>query len=237
MSVLLLLLSACEPAAVSSLPEPKRDQGCAIAAHQARAAEIDRAALEEIYTRPELARARQRDAVGLEVLIARLNAWFDRFFGTRGAETYSVVTRWLVMLAGALIALYALVRFLGRRRRTTAAQSVTAGGGALKLDDPMVHFARARQSLAAAPRDALREALLGLLSSLERARLARPDRVKTNRELVRELPSRGAAPELAKSVGELIDWYDEAFYSLRQVEPADAQGFLERAQTTAGSVA
>jgi len=235
-ALLLLLLSACDPSTVSSLPEPKRDQGCAIAAHQATAAAIDRGALEAIYTRPELLRARQRDAVGLEVLMARLNAWFDRFFGTRGAETYSVVTRWLVMVAGALIALYAVARFLNRRRpgRTV---SVAPGDGALKLDDPAVHFARAKQTLSTSPRDGLREALLGLLSSLERARLARPDRVKTNRELVRELPLRGAAPELTKSVGELIDWYDDAFYSLRQVEPADAQRFLDRAQTAAGSVA
>jgi hypothetical protein len=225
--LLALVLSACDPQSVAGLPEPKRELGCAIQAHQPGSAAIDRAALSEIYSRPELSRARQRDAVGLEVVLAKLNAWLERFFGTRGAESYSVVTRWLVLVAGAGVALWAVARFLNRRR--PVAQQVQHSGTALKLEDPTVHFARAAQTASEKPRESLRESLLGLLSSLERARLARPDRVKTNRELVRELPSRGAAPEVTKAVAQALNWYDETFYSLRPVEAADAERFLSEA--------
>jgi hypothetical protein len=229
--LLALALGACDPAAMSPLPEPKRASGCAITERQPKVAAIDRAALTGIYALPELGRARQRDAVGLEVLLARLNAWLERFFNTRGMESYSVVTRWLVLVAGAVVALWAAVRFLDRRRKPKSAPVVTATQ--LQLDDPSVHFARARQQAATAPREALREALLGLLSSLERARLARPDRVKTNRELVRELPARGAHPKLCASVAAAVDWYDDTFYSLRTVEPADAERFIALATAVA----
>src|SRR5437879_3346705 len=103
-ALLAMLLTACDPATVASLPELKRDLGCELAAADPRAVTIDRARLDEIYARPELSRARLRDETGIEVLLARLNAWFDRFFTTRGMESYSAVYRWLVLVLGALIA-------------------------------------------------------------------------------------------------------------------------------------
>ncbi|MFT3842799.1 MAG: DUF4129 domain-containing protein [Myxococcaceae bacterium] len=230
MSLLLALaLGACDPSSLTSLPEPKRDLGCELVSHQPHGAVVDRGALGEIYARPELSRARQRDAIGLEVFLARLNAWLERFFNTRGMESYSVVTRWLVLVLGALIALGAVARFLNRTRRLRV-QPLPPVVSALQLEDPSVHFSRAQAALKEKPRESLRESLLGLLSSLERARLARPDRVKTNRELVRELPSRGAAPELTQSVAKALDWYDETFYSLRPVEAGDAERFLAEVQ-------
>ncbi len=237
--LLFLLGASCDPAQVASLPEPKREAGCLVAGRAQPAPSVDRAALEEIYAQPKMARARIRSGGNTDALLARLVAWLDRVAGTRGVETYTVVTRWLVMALGAGAALWAIAKLLERRRRPAAAVRAVQHGG-LKLEDPALHFSRAQQALQAAPREALREALLGLLSSLERARLARPDRVKTNRELVRELPQRGASAELAQAVGRALDWYDETFYSLRPVEKADAQRFLDDAQALgarAGSAA
>ena len=48
------------------------------------------------------------------------------------------------------------------------------------------------------PRGAIREGLFALLGALERRSLARPDRVRTNREMAEEVAQRGAAPELSE---------------------------------------
>jgi hypothetical protein len=81
--------------------------------------------------------------------------------------------------------------------------------------------------LGSAPREAIREALLCLLSSLERQRFARPDRVKTNRELAEELAGRGAPPALVSAVTSLFTWFDRAFYSLEAVPADEARRFLD----------
>jgi hypothetical protein len=199
-----------------------------LAATDPATASVDRSHLEEIYQRPEFARARLRNQGTLEQLLKRLRAWFDSFFESRGAETYSVVTRFLVLLAAALVAGWALLRLLSRRQR--APPPATAEGTSaqrLELDDPAEHLSRGRSALTADPRAALREGLLALLSTLERRRLARPDRVKTNRELAKELPTRGAPAELTKTVEQLLGWYDRTFYSLDPVAAADASRFLD----------
>ena len=95
------------------------------------------------------------------------------------------------------------------------------------LQAPEAHLARARAALDTDAREALREALLALLSALERRRLSRPDRVRTNRELARELPARGAPPAVAAEVARLVEWYDARFYSLAPVAAAEARRFVE----------
>jgi hypothetical protein len=95
------------------------------------------------------------------------------------------------------------------------------------LDSPPEHLARARAALTTAPREAIRQGLFALLSSLEDARLARPDRVRTNRELVRELPSRGADATLVAKIDPLMRWYDGAFYSLDEVPKDGAVRFVD----------
>jgi hypothetical protein len=163
-------------------------------------------------------------------LMRKLREWIDSLFETRGAQSFSRVTRVLVLaVALALVGLAGLAtlrlrgRALVRRRRATAAG---APAERLALDEPAVHLARARAALEGDPRSAIREGLLGLLSLLERRRLARPDRVKTNREIAAELPSRGAPSALARSVAELLAWYDRTFYSLEPVPPTEASHFL-----------
>jgi hypothetical protein len=117
---------------------------------------------------------------------------------------------------------------LARRRRRPAAEASRRPGqaGELVLDAPAVHLERARAAVASAPREALREGLLALLSSLEVRRLARPDRVKTNRELVDELPARGAPAALTAAVAQLVAAYDVGFYSLAPVSEQEARRFL-----------
>ena len=231
----LWLLAGCPSEAVAHVPEAKREGACAVLARDAPAP-VNRAALDAIYREPELSRARIRNSGALEAMLARLEAWLDRLAGSRGVETYSVVTRWLVMGLGALAALWAIARLL-ERRRGPAAVKPAAPGAALVLEDPQLHFGRAERSLASSPREALREALLGLLSSLERARLARPGRVKTNRELVRELPGRGASAELAQAVAGALQWYDDTFYSLSEVQAEQARRFLDDARRLSAQAA
>ncbi len=186
----------------------------------------DRAKLEEIYLRPEFERARIRGDGALEWL-RRAREWFDLLFESQGAETYSHVARFGVLLIAALIAVWAVLRLLRAREQTRVTPVLPSPTSPLQLQTPATHLGRARGLLNADPRAALREGLLALLSMLEQRRLARPDRVKTNRELARELPTRGAGVELTTTVEQLLAWYDRTFYSMAPVASAEAARFLD----------
>lgn len=226
--VLALALSAtCEHPALAMLPAERQAAACELLTQPAPRA-VDRAALSPVFERPGFERARQRNTGAMQAFMAQLRHWFEKLVGSSGAQTYSSITRVLVLVLALAIGGGVTLRFLARRR---GQQLVTArpppSATALELDDPATHLARAEAMVGAAPREAIREALLSLLSSLERRRFARPDRVKTNRELADELPGRGAPPELVGLVAPLFAWFDRAFYSLDEVPPSDARRFLD----------
>jgi len=235
--VLLAALAAtpCDAAAVQSLSEERQGPACELLAQQpaARAMTVP---LDSIFERPGFENARRRNTGALRAFLARLRAMLEAIFESSGAEAYSNVTRFLVLLVGALVVVFAGLRLLGRRKKAAAAASSGSRSTALKLDDPATHLSRARTLLTDQPREAIREALMSLLSHLERQRLARPDRVKTNAELAGELPARGAPPELVASVTALLRWYDGAFYSLEPVPPEAAARFLDDVASTGARV-
>ncbi len=206
-----------------------------LAAIPADPAVIDRGALEQIYASPGFETARQRRADALSAWLAHLKELVLGWFETSGAASYSNVTRFLVLGLAALLAVWGLAWLWNRKRRVAAALEPTRAPGAVVLDDPSVHVGRAQALLASAPREALREAWLSLLSQLERSRLARPDRVKTNRELADELPSRGAPQSLAEGVRAAVRWYDAAYYSLGEVTAEGAARFLADVTALAAS--
>lgn len=227
------LAATCEHPALSMLPEERQAAACDLLSQPAPQA-LDRATLGPIFERTGFERARQRNSGALQALMAQLRHWLEGLFESSGAETYSNITRVVVLVLALVIGGGVTLRFLGRRRQrqlVTTARPLLAP--ALVLDDPATHLARAEAMLASAPREAIREALLSLLSSLERKRLARPDRVKTNRELALELPARGAPPELVSAVTPLFTWFDRAFYSLDAVPPAEAKRFIDEVRKVA----
>ncbi|MBX5483245.1 MAG: DUF4129 domain-containing protein [Myxococcaceae bacterium] len=188
----------------------------------------DPALLQEILSRPEFADARDRRGDAFAALIRRVTEWLESLFQTREMETGAKWIRFFVLALAAALALFGLLR-LRSARLTKRSRPVSDGSapGPLVLDDPAVHLARAREALADDARRAIREGLLALLSMLERQRWARPDRVKTNRELSAELPGRGAPTELAVEVDALVRWYDRTFYSLAPVPAAEARHFVD----------
>ncbi|QRK05765.1 DUF4129 domain-containing protein [Archangium violaceum] len=194
----------------------------------------DRARLQEILSRPEFAQARQRNGDVLQRFFRMLMAWLEELLQTREAQGFATSTRTVVLVLGVGVVLFAVLRLRhwkrGPARRGASVDTDTGPAGALRLDTPGEHLARARTALRAQPRDAIREGLLALLSSLEAKRLARPDRVKTNRELVGELPGRGASAQLTGEVERLVRWYDRAFYSLEPVPSEDAARFVDEVE-------
>lgn len=226
--LLSLTLSApCEHPALAMLPEPRQEAACELLS-QPPAGQLDPAALGPIYERPGFERARQRNTGALQAIWAQVLSWFSRLFESSSAEAYSNLTRIVVLALALAVAGGVALRFWGRqKKRLVAATMAPPVSATLQLDDPATHWARAETLLSAAPREAIREALFSLLSSLERRRYARPNRVKTNRELSDELPSRGAPPEVVERVTSLLTWFDRAFYSLDAVPPADARRFLD----------
>ena len=226
--VLALTLAApCEHPALSMLPEEQQSAACELLA-QPPPEPLDHTRLSPIFERPGFERARQRNSGALQALLAQLLHWFERFFESSGAEKYSNLTRVLVLIVALVIGGGVTLRFLGRQReQRLVTERQKQAPAPLVLEDPSTHLQRAEAMLSSAPREAIREALFSLLSSLERRRFARPDRVKTNRELTEELPSRGAPPELVGKVTPLFIWFDRAFYSLEAVPADDARRFLD----------
>jgi hypothetical protein len=207
-------------------------EACALLERPARRGAPDRPLLEQLFTREELARARVVGGNPLQELLERLGTWLKSMLLTGTAQTFAEGARFAVLAVASFLALggvlWAASRWGGRRRKASA--PAPRAPGALELQDPVEHLARARARLSGDSREAIREGLLALLSALERRSWARPDRVKTNRELAAELPRRGAPAETSTAVEELLRWYDRTFYSLEPVPPAEAAQFVERVE-------
>jgi uncharacterized protein DUF4129 len=189
----------------------------------------DRKHLEEIFSRPEFSLARGADVNGLARLAAWLTAWIENLFETRGAQGFVRWTRVLVLTLAIAVALGVGFRLAGALRRRGARRrlEVAAEGRTVKLDAPSVHLERGGAMVEADPREAIREGLFALLGALERRSLARPDRVRTNREVAEEIAQRGAAPELSEQVRGLLGWYDRTYYSLERPAAPEARRFLD----------
>jgi hypothetical protein len=198
---------------------------CELARARPSQAGVDRDRLLSILERPELQHARDRQDLGTE-LWRRFWEWVNALVALRATQQFSVATRRLVLALGLAVAIGAALRLIRRRRPSARAAATPLGAPVLELDDPAVHLTAARSALGSDRREAIRQALLGLLSALERRRWAHPDRVKTNRELADELSRRGAPPDVARRAEKLFSWFDAAFYSQREVPLDEASGFV-----------
>ncbi|MFY2557999.1 DUF4129 domain-containing protein [Corallococcus terminator] len=220
------------------------EHACALEQHEATSKEAiqdlsgeERGRLKDVLDRPEFARARQRHGDVVKQLLRKLEAWLEGLFESREAQGFAVATRAVMLGCAIALVLWGALKLRSLRlRRSVVAAGVSEPGAALVLDAPPEHLKRARTALASDAREAIREALLGLLSSLEERRLARPDRVKTNRELAAELPSRGAPASITREVERLVSWYDHAFYSLTPVPEAEATRFVEAVERLHGTL-
>lgn len=230
-----LSLATQDPCAGAGL-SPQAEAQCARLDTRQAAAPVEREALEAVFERPDFAQARQRNTSVLSVVLERLKDWLLSLAETRGAESYSNTVRVVVLGVAFGLFVWVLLR-VWRRRAAPAGRSPRPGQTApLELGEPEAHFTRAGGLLEVDPRGALREALLGLLSALERRRYARPDRVKTNAELARELAPRGAPADVVARVTPALGWFDETYYSLAPVSAATARDFLGRARALCGAL-
>jgi hypothetical protein len=216
---------ARSPDEQTALETGRAKAACQLASLTAPAAEVDRGRLSAIYVRPEFKRARDRQNVAAE-LLGRLLYWLFSLIALSTAERFTLGARVVVFGLAVLVVILAALRLRSARLRRGGATGA-APSAALVLDDPRVHLDAAAAALAADPREAIRQGLLALLSVLERRRWARPDRVRTNRELASELPRRGAPPEVTQRVERLVQWFDRTFYSLDPVPAAGARSFLD----------
>ncbi|MFP2957876.1 hypothetical protein ACLEPN_08605 [Myxococcus sp. 1LA] len=194
--------------------------------------------LEAILDRPEFARARQRHGDALKRLMREVTAWLESLFESREAQGFAVATRAVMLGLALALILWGVLRLSARRGRKMIQGSAAATPDAapLVLDSPAEHLRRARAALHGDAREAIREGLLSLLSALEEQRLARPDRVRTNRELAAELPGRGASASLVREVERLMGWYDRTFYSLAPVATEEAARFVTEVETLNGTL-
>nr|WP_211194004.1 DUF4129 domain-containing protein [Pyxidicoccus fallax] len=194
--------------------------------------------LRAILDRPEFSRARQRHGDLLKRLMRELESWLEGLFESSGAQGFAVATRALILGLALAVVLWGVLTLSARRRRkATAVSAAPLANAPLVLDSPGEHLRRAREALTTDAREAIREGLLGMLSALEQRRLARPDRVKTNRELAAELPGRGAPAPVVSEVERLVGWYDRAFYSLAPVPADEAARFVAAVESLNGTLA
>ncbi|TQF15023.1 DUF4129 domain-containing protein [Myxococcus llanfairpwllgwyngyllgogerychwyrndrobwllllantysiliogogogochensis] len=220
------------------------EQACALEKHAATSEEAltdlsgeERERLKAVLDRPEFSRARQRHGDVVKQLLRKLEAWLEGLFESREAQGFAVATRAVMLGFAIAMVLWGALKLRSLRlRRNVVRPGAAEPGAPLVLDAPPEHLKRARSALAADSREAIREALLAMLSSLEERRLARPDRVKTNRELAAELPARGAPASITREVERLVTWYDAAFYSLTPVPEAEATRFVESVERLHGTL-
>ena len=193
--------------------------------------EVDAALLETIFADPSLDGARERGGGALEHLGRLLREWLMSFLDSSGAAGFAEWTRTLVLVGAVLLLVWLTIRWARRRRGAGARMpdpDVLTSERVEVLELPARHLDRGREALVAAPREAIRQGLLALLSGLEDAGVIAPGRVRTNRELAQALPSSGLPPDEVNRLVELLSWYDRAFYSLAEVEPVEAGAFLDR---------
>lgn len=221
--LLSVVLASCPLTDGTILTPQQAELVCALDARKTATAAIDRQALTAIYARPEFTTSRDGAAADL---LRRMKVWLESLFETSGAETFSNITRFAVLALAALAIVFVVVRFSRKPPRSMKTASAR-DDGPFTLADPAEHLKRATALLRDDPRQSTREALLALLAALERRRLARPDRVKTNRELARELPERGAPPDVTEAVTAQLSSFDRAWYSLEPLDGAAASAFLE----------
>lgn len=202
--------------------------------------EVDPALLETVFSDPAFEGARERGGGALEHLAQQLREWFMSLMDSSGAAGFAEWTRALVLLAAVLLVLALAVRWARRRRSGLPGRSDAAhplGSPTIEvLDLPSRHLARGREALPGAPREAIRQGLLALLSGLEEAGVIAPGRVRTNRELAHALPTSGAPADEVARLAELLAWYDRAFYSLATVPADDAEAFLQRIEARLGAL-
>lgn len=221
-------LAACPVSGRLELEPKVADAACALEEASAAPAAVDRARLADVLSRERYQGARSRSRGALKELWDRFVAWLESFLGSEGAQSYSQATRFVVLVLAALAAAWGALRLAGTRlRRRARPADAPSDAARLELHSPERHLEAARAALGTSPREAIRQGLLALLSALEARHLARPDRVKTNRELVRELEARGATPPQRAAVEPLVRWYDGAFYSQDAVAADDARRFVQ----------
>jgi hypothetical protein len=223
--LLTLVLHATCPSPLE--PEERAQAACDLLAQQKRAPAPDRALLLALLEEPEFSRARNRNSNAAMILWKRFWAWVQELLETKQASEFAQVAPYIVLAAAFAGVLFGVLQLRRRREPGRVSAGAAQGLAPLELEAPDRHLARARSLLGTSPREAIREGLLALLSSLERRKLARPDRVKTNRELCAELPRRGAPEPLVREVGARLNWYDRAFYSLGAVDAGEASAFLQ----------
>jgi hypothetical protein len=196
---------------------------------------VDRARLGSILARPEFTHESTRGRA-LSQWLSRLADWLLHLLQSDSARGYAEWTRSAVLAVALLVVAFGLARLTRVRRRKARAAASSAPSG-FTLAPAADHLALARSSLSTDARTAIRHGWLALLSALERRRLARPDRVKTNREIVADLPARGASTTLVERVSPLVEWFDLRFYSLAPVAMDEAAGFLDRVASLASELA
>ncbi len=221
---------------------------CALAAAAPlpAASAADRAALEAVLARPELARARS-DPYALRRALAALWDRLVALLGTAEAERYASLGRALFLAAAAGAAALA-VSALRRRRRAGRVAAESGERRRLATEAADASAAQAEEALRMGDgRAAVRLAFLAALGALERAGRVPRGRALTNGEIVATVcplgvqlgrgPGLGPRPRprprvvlppLADDLTALALAFDRAIYGNLPVSPADALDAVER---------
>lgn len=203
----------------------------------APAPELERSRLAAILARPEYD-LRSRDEQFLARLLQRVWTWFRDVFAQSETVQRAAFSTRAAFLGAVGLAVAWLAWRLARSRRSVRREEASPGAAPLALDDPRSYDASAASALARGDgRDAMRCALLGVLASLERSRLAAPGRAATNREVAGQVARRGGPAALVDSVSRLAEAYDRAWYGLAWIEPDEARRFVASARALSDEAA
>ena len=189
---------------------------------------IDSGRLRAILSRPEF--DVHDEPVGV---LDRIWRWLRKIFlsllEAPGTAAYAEVGRYVILGLGALGASLVVWRIaVARRSRVPWREPASReeAQGRRTTEAPDVYLARAQEaSRAGKHREAVREQMLAVLSTLERRRLTSPGRTQTNREIAADAEARGASAAVASRLASIADWYDRTWYGLASVTGDDVTAF------------
>jgi len=209
-----------------------RDQWLAYSVAQGSTSGADpNLALKQILAEPDFQWEQQAAPNPIQAFVDRLQQQFWQWVSSLLPEQMTADVswvRWLVILMASLvlaaILVYAVRWIAGGLVAEDALDTQAVDGGEIVTSESAMQHAK-DTSRAGDYRSAVRWLYLSSLLTLDERGLLHYDRTRTNREYLRSV---GSSPELAHSLGDIVDVFDRVWYGFQPIDGPAFEQYVKR---------